>query len=129
MILAVAVLTEGLAPFAFKVDRRGVEEDQIQPAEQVARLLEQGLFDQVLDGTGSEGRGAGLLVFWKRFSQPGHRSIKVMQLKLLHAFDGVLLPPDFGRSIAARGEQPVQNRQEHGPLDIELEFPLCEQSL
>ncbi len=39
-----------------------------------------------------------------------------------------LPPPDFGRWIAARGEQPVQDRQERGPLDVELESPLYEQS-
>jgi len=60
----------------------------------------------------------------KRFPQPGHRPIEVVQLKRLDPLDGVLLSPDFRRPIAARGEQTVQDAQEHGPLEVEFELLL-----
>jgi len=55
-------------PFALEVERRGVEEHDVQIGEQVAALREQLLFDEVLVGTGSERRGPVLLVFGKHLS-------------------------------------------------------------
>ena len=62
MILALAVLTEGLAAASLEVDGGGVEEHQVQPAEQILPPGEQGLLDQVLGAACGEGSGPELLI-------------------------------------------------------------------
>ena len=63
VILRVATLADGFAPFALEVDRSGVEEHQGQVGEQVPPLRKQCLLNEVLGGTWHEGRSPVLLVF------------------------------------------------------------------
>ena len=72
MVFAVPVLSDRLAAFAFEVQGRGVEEDQLQIAEHVTPPVEQGLFDQVLRASRGEGRGTTLVVLRQGLTQPGH---------------------------------------------------------
>ena len=62
MVLAEASLAEVLATLALEVDRRGVEEHQLEPGEQVPPVGEQALLDPVLGAAGGERRPVLLLV-------------------------------------------------------------------
>src|SRR5262249_19185357 len=58
-----------------------------------------------------------LLRLRQLFAQPRHcpiEEIEVMQIELLDASNGVVLPPTVGRAIGAAHEQPVQHGEEHG---------------
>ena len=127
MVLAVAVLADRLASFPFEVDRRGIEEHQLQGGEQIPGLGEKSLFDQVLHTARREGRGAGLLPFRQRLAQPSHGAVEVVQLQPFGSGDGVTFPPDFGGAVTAGSEQPVQHRQEDRPLHVEAELALGQQ--
>jgi len=50
-----------------------------------------------------------------------------MQLQALHPVERVAFAPDLGRAVAAGVEEPVEDRQEHGALDRELEAAVGEQ--
>ncbi len=127
MIFRVPALADGLASFALEVDRRGVEEHDVQIGEQVATPREQRLLDEVLVGAGSERRGPVLLVFRKNLSQPGHGPVEVVQVQIGDAFDGVVVLPLLGGAVAAGREEPMQHGEEDGPLDGELKAPAFEQ--
>jgi hypothetical protein len=123
MIFRVPALADGLASFALEVDRRGVEKHDVQIGEQVAAPREQRLLDEVLVGAGSERRGPVLLVFRKFLSQPGHGPVEVVQVQIADAFDGVVVLPLLGGTVAAGREEAMQHGEEDGPLDGELEAP------
>jgi len=48
MVLAVASLAQGLSPFPLKVERGGIEKDQVQPLEQMPLAVEEVFFRKVL---------------------------------------------------------------------------------
>src|ERR1700678_4379836 len=56
MILAEAPLADVLTALALEVDRGGVEEDQLQSAEEVTPVTEYVFLDPILDATGCEWR-------------------------------------------------------------------------
>src|SRR6266446_2324525 len=62
MVLAETPLADVLAALALEVERGGVEEDQLQSAEEVAPVVEHALLDPVLDAAGCERRLVLLLV-------------------------------------------------------------------
>jgi hypothetical protein len=63
------------------VDRGGVEEDQLGPDEEVPPMGEQPLLDPVLGTADSEGRLARLLVVGQFLAEPGHGSVRVVELE------------------------------------------------
>src|ERR1019366_1000979 len=128
MILRVSALADGLASLALEVDRGGVEEHDVQLGEQVPAPGEQLLFDEVLVGAGSERRGAILLVFGEGLAQPGHGPVEVVQVQLAGSFDGVIVFPLFGGSVAAGGEESMQHGEGDWAFDGELKAPPLEQS-
>src|SRR5664279_941126 len=123
MIFRVPALADSLASFALEVDRRGVEKHDVQIGKQVAASREQRLLDEVLVGAGSERRGPVLLVFWKNLSQPSHGPVEVVQVQTADAFDGVVVLPLLGGTVAAGREEAMQHGQEDGPLDGEFQTP------
>ena len=58
MIFGMPALADSLASFALEIDRRGIEEHDIQIGEQIPALSEQRLLNEILVGAGSERRGA-----------------------------------------------------------------------
>ena len=128
VVLAVPVLPEGLPALSLEVDRRGIEEHQLQGREQISLVCEEHLLQPVLDAPRREGRRSPLLVWRQRLSQPCHGAVEVLQLEPFRTFDGVLLAPDLRRPVAAGGEQPMEHRDEDRPLHIEAELPPFQQA-
>ena len=126
MILAVALLTQGLSAFALKVDRGGIEEEEVHTREKITVALEELLFDHILDAAGSKGRPVFLILCL--FSQKGHGAIQVMQSKRFNPVDAVIPAPLIAGAIGPGNEQAMQNCQEDGPLHIELELPTLQQA-
>jgi hypothetical protein len=127
MILRVAALAEGRAAFAFEVDRGGVEEHDVQVGEQVAAPREQSLLNDVLVGAGSERGGPVLLVFRKFLSQPGHGPVELVQVQTADTFDGIVVLPFLGGTVATGREEAMEHGEEDGPLDGEFEASVREQ--
>jgi hypothetical protein len=57
-------------------------------------------------------------------AQPGHGAVEVLKVQFLHAGDDLPPAPLLRRPVAASGgpHDPVQHRQENGPLDGEGEL-------
>src|ERR1017187_6514405 len=127
MVFGVAVLAESLASFALEVDRRRIEKHDVQIGEKLATPRAQRLFNEVLVGTGSERRGPVLLGFRKNFSQPGHGPVELVQVQIADSFDGVVVLPLLGGTVATRREEAMQHGEEDGTLDGKLEAPILEQ--
>lgn len=68
MILGVAVLAQTFPALSLEVDRRGVEENELEIGEEIAAVSEQIFLDSVLDTTGSERRFVRLLVLGQHFT-------------------------------------------------------------
>ena len=94
MILAVSVLSQFRPAFALEVDRRGVEEHEVQVAEQISSAIEQGLLKSVFRAAGRKGRGSLLLVRGQRFSEPCHSAVDVVQVHRFDPGNRVILVPD-----------------------------------
>jgi len=117
MVFAVSVLAQFRAPLPLEVDRRGVEEHQVQVTEQIAAAIEEGLLESILRRTRGKGRGPGLLLVGQAFSQPCHGAIDVMQIHRFDPRDGVaLFPVQHARAIAAGDKQTMQDGQKENPL-------------
>src|SRR5271157_5587377 len=127
MILRVPALANRLASFALEIDRRGIEEHDVQIGEQVAATREQLLLDEVLVGAGSERRGPLLLGFRKNLSQPSHGPVELVQVQTADAWDGVVVLPLLGGTVAAGREEAMQHGEEDGPLHGKLEAAAFEQ--
>jgi hypothetical protein len=124
-ILAEAPFPKALSASTPEVNRGGIEEDQLETAEQIAPALEHVLFDQTLVAPERQERGRALVR--KRFSQEGHRPVKVVQLKGSGAENGVVSAPALTIPIRSGSHQPMQYSEKNRPFDIELEFsPLQE---
>jgi hypothetical protein len=128
VVLGVPIPPDGLSAIAFEVDRGGIEEDQIQAAEQIAAAGKHLFLHQVLGGANHE-RG-GPFLFWlrQRFPQPGHGPIQLIQRHRVDAGDGIVLFPLLGGTVAARRYQPLQHGQERGSFDGELEVAIPQQA-
>ena len=70
---------------------------------------------------GGERRGPVLLGFRKHLSQPGHGPVELVQAQIAGAFDGVVILPLLGGTVATGCEEAMQHGEEDGPLDGELE--------
>ena len=121
MVLAEAPLADVLAALALEVDRGGVEEDQLEVGEEVAPVGEQLLLDPVLGAAGGERRLVLLLVLGQLLAEPGHGPVEVVELEVVAALDLVVRLPLVGGPVAAGGEEAMQDGEEDGPLDVELE--------
>ena len=60
-------------------------------------------------------------------SQPGHGPVEVVQLQIGDAFDGVVVLPLLGGTVAAGRKKPMQHGEEDGPLDGKLEAAAFQQ--
>ena len=85
MVLAVAVLADALPTLALEVDRGGIEEHQVQAAEQVLSTGKQRFFNQVLRTTQRKRCRSRLLVHRQRLAQPAHGPVEVLQFQILGA--------------------------------------------
>ena len=117
MVLALAVLTEGVATVAGEEQRGGVEEHQVERGEQVAASSEQLLLDEVLD---APRRGRIGLAFPERLAEPAHRAVQMLQLERFGAVDGLVPAPLKRAAVGARDHETVQHGHEHRALDIEM---------
>jgi hypothetical protein len=63
----------------------------------------------------------------KWLAQPGHRAVDVVQLKLLHTGNGIVLAPAFSSPVRARREQSMQHAKEDRPFHGEFELAMSEQ--
>src|SRR5262249_46480650 len=70
-----------------------------------------------------ERRPVGLLPPWEFLAEPAHGPIEMVELEVVAALDLVVGPPLLGGAVAAGVEEPVQDGEEDGPLDGELEPP------
>src|SRR5512135_224111 len=129
MILAEAPLANLLAALPLEVDRGGVEEDQMQVGEEVTAVGEYLLLDPILDAARGEWCLARLLVLGQLLAEPGHGPVEVMQLPGVAPLDLVVGSPLVGGAVAAGVEQAMEDGEEDGPLDIELEAAPVEESL
>jgi hypothetical protein len=111
MILRVAVPAEAVAAGTGEGETRGINKHQIEPREQVAPVLEQPLFGEVLVATRRKRAGAVLLALGQRRAKPGHGAIEMVQFEPLAPGDPVILAPALGGAIRAAAHQPIQRRQ------------------
>ena len=67
--------------------------------------------------------------FGQLVAEPAHRPVEVVELEVVASVDLVVLPPLVGGAVAAGGEEPVQDGEEDGPLEGELEAASLEELL
>jgi hypothetical protein len=109
-------------PLSFKVQRGGVKEDRVEGREEIPAAAEKGFFDLVLDTPGGKGRGVPLV--FRFFSQKGHGPVKVMKGKIFRSFDPVILSPLPAAPVGTGNEKTVQHREKDRPLDVETKLPV-----
>ncbi len=119
MVLAEAAPAQRLAAGAFEIEAGGVHEHEVEPAEQIAPHREQALLDEVLHAARREGGAAGLLLSREVFAEPGHGAVEMVEIEVLGAFDAEILAPAVGGAIGTATDEPVQDGQEHRPLQVE----------
>jgi hypothetical protein len=127
MILGVALLSQGVAAFPFKIDRGGVKEEQIHSGEKVAVGMKEVFFDDVLDAPGSKRRS--VLLILSLLSQKGHGPIQMMQTKRFNSVNTLIPAPLIARPVGAGNEQAMQNRQKDGSFHIKLEFAVAQNAM
>ncbi|MCX5812256.1 MAG: hypothetical protein NT178_06900 [Proteobacteria bacterium] len=71
--------------FSLEIDGGGVEENEVQPAEEIPALREQILFDNIL-GTLWQKRGAIQLVF-DLFPEKSHSTVEMMKGETINTID------------------------------------------
>src|SRR4029079_12077215 len=103
--------------------------DQLQVAEEVTPVTEHALLDPVLDATGCERRLVLLLALGQFLAEPGHGPVEVMELERIAPVDLVVRPPLVGGPVAAGVEEAMQDGEEDGPLDVELESATSQELL
>ena len=120
MVLGVATLTDGFSSLSLEVDTGGVEEDQLELAEQIAPVGEQPLLDQVL-GT-SRGKRCLVRLFWagQLLTEPGHGPVEMVKLQSLTSFDLIILLPLVGGAITAGVKETMKDCQEDRQLEREM---------
>ena len=124
VVLGMAVRPQALAPRAVERQRRGIHEHQRQVAEEIPPALEQSLLDLVLHAARRE------IAFHRKFkllAQPGHGPIEMVQAQIVDPRDGVVDHPLLAQAVRARDEQPVQDADEHRPLQRKLEAAAIQQ--
>ena len=114
MILGIAVPTERLASRALEIQTGRIHEHEIELGEQITPLLEQALFDDVLE-TARCKRGAPILFSRRQFlAEPSHRPIEMMQLEILDTINLVILTPPISCPVGSAGKQAMQSCQTTG---------------
>jgi hypothetical protein len=113
-----APLAQAGAASAFEPQAGGVEESHRQLAEQRLAVPVQGLFD----GIRHHPAVADLL------AEPGHRLVGVIQSKVGSARNTEAMAPFAGMAIRAGHHQAMHHRQIDGPLDVEPEVTVRQQS-
>src|ERR1019366_10018364 len=113
--------------FTLEVDRGGVEEHELKVSEEVAAVGEQVLFDAVLGAARRERRLTRLLVAGQLLAEPGHGPVQVMELQGVAACDRVVGLPLVGGAVAAWVDEAMQDGEEDGPFDVELEAAFRQQ--
>ena len=130
VVLAVSALSQIGSSCAFKIDRRRIEEDQFQCAEQVATALEHRFLEGVFCATRREGRGPLLLLFWQRLSQPGHGAVDLVQGNRFRPGNLLVLFPNLqAGAITAGSKQAMQYGEKQDPFDRQREPAAGEQAL
>ena len=119
MVFGEAALSQRLAARSLEIEAGRVHEHEVERAEQIAPAREQLLLDDVLQAAWREERGAVLLIFAEFLAQPSHRPIKVMQVEIRGAIDGINLAPAVRRPIGAAGKQAMQNGEKHRAFERE----------
>jgi hypothetical protein len=100
VVLAKPTLADGLTSAAFKIDRGGIEKDQIQFGEKIFALKKNVLFDRILNASGSKGRRIFLIA--KFFTQKAHGPVEMMQIKLIDTVNYIAVSPTLTVAIGAR---------------------------
>ena len=118
MILGMTVGPQALAARAVERQCGRIHEDQRQVGEQVAPACEQTLLDLILHAARREIALCGRI---ELLAQPGHRPVEMVQTQIVDPGDGIVSHPLLARAVRARDEQPVQDADEHRPLERELE--------
>ena len=90
VVLALAVLAEGVAAVAGEEQRGGVEEHQVERGEEIAASSEQLLLDEVFGAPRRGGVGVGVV---ERLAEPAHRAVQMLQLKPRGAVDRLVTAP------------------------------------
>ena len=117
VVLALAVLAERVATVAGEEQRGGVEEHQVERAEEIAASGEQLLLDEVFDAPWRGGIG---LAFTEHLAEPAHRAVQMLQLQRFGAVDGLVTAPLQGAAVGAGDHDTVQHGHEHRAFDIEV---------
>jgi hypothetical protein len=129
MVLAVAALTDRLSASSLEVDRGRIEEDQLKLCEEITPTGEECLLNEVFVAPESKRRFVGLLLTWQLVTEPAHRPVEVMNLKILASHDLVVRFPRVRSAIAAGVKEPMQDSEKDGALDGELEAATMKQML
>ena len=127
MVFAVAVLAQGVATLALEIQRGGVEEDDLQFAEQIATAREQLFFDDVLGAARHELAEALLLRGRQLLAEPGHSAVQLVQFDFVGAVEQVIHLPGLSGTIAAGGAESMQDSEEDSAFDGEFERACSEQ--
>ena len=117
VVLALAVLAEGVAAVAGEEQRGGVEEHQVERGEEIAASSEQLLLDEVFGAPRRGGVGVGVV---ERLAEPAHRAVQMLQLKPRGAVDRLVTAPPQRAAVGARDHETVQHGHEHRAFDIEV---------
>ena len=110
-----------LASLALEVQRGGVEEDDVEGAEEILAAMEQLLFNDVFRAAGREGV---ILLVLGLFPEKGHRPVEMMEGEIVDAGDDVIPMPPVAGPVGAGGEEPMEDREEDCPFHIEAELPV-----
>jgi hypothetical protein len=118
MILRLAVPTKALATRAVEVERTGIEQDDGEIAEQAAAAFEQRFFKQILVAAG---RARCPTLIGQLFTQPGHRTIELVQHQALSAINVIGVQPLLAGTIGPRDHQPMQHAGKYRALERKAE--------
>jgi hypothetical protein len=127
MIPGVTLLSQGLSPFPFEVDRGGIKENQVQPGKEVAAFQKQSLFHAVFDASGGKGDCSSLV--GQLLSQKRHGAIEVVQGEILHPLDGIIPAPLLAGAVRSGEKESVQDGEEDGSFHRKAELPPFQKAL
>ena len=119
VFLAVTRLADRTS-LAFKVERGGVEEDEIEGGEQILAVVEELLLDDVLRAPHREGV---IHLVLDLTPQKGHGPVEVVEVYTVHTLDDVIPASPVTGAVGAGGEEPMEDGEEGGALHVETESP------
>ena len=124
MILAVAKPPQFLSAISLKVDRSGVQKNQIEAAEEIAVVGEHGLLDSIFRASGRI-ESCMRLVFYL-LTEKGHGTVKMVKGDVLYSVNAVVPAPLITEPVRPGYEKPVQDGEENRSFHVEEKEPLCE---